>query len=211
MNLLMGKVTTKKVTQKKAPAKGHRSKRQLGPAKAVVDLSKAKARFLAIYSDPQDLRDEQDIAEELGVLPSQLAAWRNQPSFYEPGEQAFNRAFRGSLVTIKKALMRQAVEHSSQSAIRTLLELAGQLEGKGTRIGVFVGGGGKGQVDDYFSKLTDEELDTEIALRLAGTAGTEVVFRNGKVIPQSEVIDVEYDELDCLDHRAGRSRVDAKG
>lgn len=176
---------------------------------AVVDLKAAKARFLQIYSDPQDLRDEQDIAEELGVLPSQLVEWRMQPAFYESGTQAFDRAFRSSLVPLRKMLLKQAFEHRSQSAINRLLEMAGVLEGKGTKINI-LNMGGSTPADTFLKKLTDEELDGEIALRLHATSQGDVVLQNGAVVPASEIMEADYVELDCLDHGVGRRRVDSK-
>jgi len=198
--------------KKKVPTKLQPKSRQRKLGKdngKVVDLGKAKARFLAIYSDPQDLRDEQDIAKELGVLPSQLAAWRNQPSFFEPGSQAFDRALRGSLVPLKKTLLKQAIEHRSQAAINRVLEMVGVLEGRGSKINILNVSGAPHQ-DTYLEKLTDEELDNEIALRLHATTQGDVVLANGKVVAAAEILDAEYKELDCLDYSAGRRRVDTK-
>jgi len=203
------KKVTKKVAKKRPGFRpGKKVLAKKGTKKTVVNLDAARAKFLAIYSDPQDLRDEQDIAAALGVLPSQLAAWRNQPSFYEPGSQAFDRAFRGCFVTLKKTLLRQALDHSSQAAITRLLEMFGVLESKGTKIGVFVGG--QQAKNDFLGKLTDAELDDEIALRLSSTTQADVVFSGGRVVPTSEILDAEYEELDCLDHGVGKRRVDAK-
>jgi len=175
---------------------------------AVIDLKAAKARFLQIYSDPQDLRDEQDIAEELGVLPSQLVEWRMQPAFYEPGTQAFDRAFRSSLVPLRKILLRQAFK-GSHGAISKLLEMAGVLEGKGTKINI-LNMGGSTPADAFLNKLTDEELDGEIALRLHATSQGDVVLQDGAIVPASEIQETDYVELDCLDHGVGRRRVDSK-
>ena len=175
---------------------------------AVVDLKAAKSRFLQIYSDPQDLRDEQDIAEELGVLPSQLVEWRMQPAFYEPGTQAFDRVFRSSLVPLRKILLRQAFK-GSHGAISKLLEMAGVLESKGTKINI-LNMGGTAPADAFLNKLTDEELDGEIALRLHATSQGDVILQDGVIIPSSEIMEADYVELDCLDYGVGRRRVDSK-
>lgn len=206
------KTTRKKVTRKKRSTKAKPERRKLGGGNGkVVDLSKAKARFLQIYSDPQDLRDEQEIAAELNVTPAQLVEWRNQPSFFEPGAQAFDRALRGSLVPLKKTLLKQAMEHRSQSAINRILEMVGVLEGRGTKINILNMGASGSAKDAYLAKLTDDELDNEIALRLHATSEGDVVLANGKVVAATEIMDAEYEELDCLDHRVGGRRVDTKG
>lgn len=205
------------MAQKKAPTK-KKSVRSTGNKQrvlrnkdapvAIVDLKTAKTRFLQIYSDPQDLRDEQDIAEELGVLPAQLVEWRMQPSFYETGTQAFDRSFRSSLVPLRKLLLKQAFK-GSQKAISTLLEMAGVLESKGTKINI-MNMGGNTPADAFLNKLTDEELDGEIALRLHATSQGDVIFQNGAVVPASEIMEADYAGLDCLDHGVGRRRVDSK-
>ena len=201
------KKTATKKTIKRSPSR-QRVLRDKDVPVALVDLKAAKARFLQIYSDPQDLREEQDIAEELGVLPSQLVEWRMQPAFYESGTQAFDRSFRSSLVPLRKLLLKQAFK-GSQKAISTLLEMAGVLEGKGTKINI-MNMGGTTPADAFLNKLTDAELDGEIALRLHATSQGDVVLQNGAVVPVSEIMEADYVELDCLDHGVGRRRMDSK-
>lgn len=197
------KVTKKKVTKKPRVTRGSGKQRVLvdkDASVAVVDISKAKSKFLEIYSNPMDLRDDQEVAKALGVQPAKLAEWRNAPSFFEVGERKFNQNFRGSLVTIKKTLLTQALVHKSSSAMRTVLEMLGQIEGKAGTVNIL---NMNGQVQDNgLNKLTDEELDDEITLRLSATASADVRLHQGKVVP-AEVIDVEYEELDCLNHSIG--------
>lgn len=193
--------------------KGRTGQRKLGGDKtAVVDLTKARKRFLQIYADPQDVRDEQDIAEELGVHPAQLVEWRLQPSFYEPGTQMFDQALRSSRVPLVKTLLQQAFQRKSQGAINKVLEMLGMIEGKGTKINIMnVGANGGSQSDSHLGKLTDSELDDEIALRLHATTKGDVVLQDGAVVPYEDFVDVDYKELDCLDHGTTRPRVDTKG
>jgi hypothetical protein len=195
-------VKKKKVTGKKRVLKDKDAPVQ------VVDLVDAKKKFYRIFCDPIDVRDEQDIAKELGVSPAQLVEWRIKPEFYEPAAAELNRASKGALVLLHKHMMKNALEHGSQRAIDTLLEMHGVTQGKGSRVNILnLASGATGQVgggSDFIAKLTDEELDIEISRLLSDTSEADVKFFKSKVVPvqEEEVMDAEVVQFDCLDTKS---------
>lgn len=159
----------------------------------VVDIETAREKFLELWSDPLDLRTEEEIAVELHVHPMQLKKWRSDPAFYEPATERFQKAFRGSVIPILKNLFRQVEKHKSLGATKVLLQLLGMLEGQGTKINIMqVGTGGSGSSPAV--DFTDEELDLEIHRLITEAMPEDVVYVEGKVIPlEVEVLGVKDD------------------
>lgn len=162
-----------------------------GAKDPVVDIETAREKFLELWSDPLDLRTEEEIAEELSVHPAQLKKWRSDPAFYEPATEKFQKAFRGSVIPILKNLFRQVEKHKSLGATKVLLQLLGMLEGQGTKINIMnvgTAGGGNSPAVDF----TDEELDLEIHRLVTETMPEDVEYVNRKIVPlEVEVLGVK--------------------
>jgi len=185
--------------------------RRLGGNNKPASPERVRQRFLRIWSDPLDLREECEIADELGVEASELVKLRMDPSFYEPAWKMFQQAFPASLIPLKKRLTKQAIVHGSVSASRLLLEVIGMIEGKNkTQINVNVGTG-----DAVAANLSDPELDSEIHRLLIEVGPADVSYRDGQAYPiiaiDAEVIDEpKQGGVSSVEVRNGRAQPKGK-
>lgn len=169
-----------KIKKTKAVRRNGRSRQPLTEPMIPVNMEEVRSRFMEIWSDPMDTRNEREIAEELGVTIETLKSLRLDPRFYEAATFKFQQSFKSNLIPIFKNLVNQAVKYRSIGASKILLEILGLLEGRGTKV----------QVNNYqgrnidTSSLTNEELESEIHRLEIELFPSDLRIKNCKVLPR---------------------------
>lgn len=172
-----------------------------------VDLRSAESRYLEIYSDATDTRTDEEVSQELGVDPSQLLRWRDDPEFAAEADFRFAQSLaRGGKIMIFKKLVQQS-KGGSTASTRILLESLGQLKQKGD-VTINVGGGASHPYADVVESLSDSELDSEIGRLLELTSPGDVMLRSKRVMPVSEA---EYETVGSVEAEPDSGGVDPEG
>jgi hypothetical protein len=173
--------------------------RQLGlknkPPKAVLDLDAIKRKYMLMWADPTEIRSDEAIAKALGVDSSQLAAWQFDPTFYVPASELFQRNLPVLRAQVIRKLSQQALDSKSSRGMRTLAEIVGLVKGKGD-VNLFAMMGSHADSGNArLRDMTDEDLEAELERMATLAYPSDLLLKDGKVLPGREVIDVEYEDV----------------
>lgn len=199
--------TKKKVGRKKKKDSTAISLRKEEPLLSLTQLSKKKEEFLNKYANPLDLSTEKELAEELEVPLQQIVDWRDDAEIASLTWSRFQPAFQNIRVPLMKDLIRQALKGKSQKANEKLLEILGVIQGKnGPTMNIFNFHGGS-IVAQAMDKMTDLELDKEIARLQESIAVPDITYLDGETHPTQEILDVDYEELKVYSDLDGSDEV----
>lgn len=154
---------------------------------AAYEIEESVAQAVAeAWSDPLDMRTDAELAAELDVSPAVLRALRRDEDFYAQVVDSFRRQLPQLLPEVLKSLIASARTRRNVASAKLLLEALGLIEGGGTKITVFQGGGGSGGSGFDFSRLSDMELDRTILAFQREAFPGDVEMMGGRVVPSWE-------------------------
>jgi hypothetical protein len=137
------------------------------------------------FSNPLDMRTDNQLAADLGVEPVELTRVRSDPAFMQQVTRTFDRLLVGVKPEIMKCLLRsvQAGGKDSSANAKILLQALGVLDTGKVVVNV---NGGEGFADP-FAKMSSYEIDAEIQRLVVETVPSDIMFSGGQVVPYEEV------------------------
>ena len=148
------------------------------------ELEKRRVQFFEMWSDPLNTDSEVVMAKKLRTDLSQLVRWRLDPTFYQAAWKRYQETLQVSIIPIMRNLVAQAHEGSPR-AMDKILEMLGMIEGKGSKVNIFVGQ--EGFDSQFLRDLSDSELDIEIDRLYRVLYLGDVTLRGKEVLPAKDV------------------------
>lgn len=184
-----------KASFKKPPRRIGKAKGKNGTSSSVLDLEAIKKKYIRIWADPTESRTDEQIAKDLGVDPSQLISWQYDPTFNVPASHLFQQNIPVLRAQVMRKIAQQALSSGSGKGMRTLAEMFGLVKGKGDVNLNLLMGDAANLSSDRIKCMTDGDLEKELERMMTLSYPHDVNMVDGKVIPASEVLDIEYEDL----------------
>jgi hypothetical protein len=156
------------------------AKSGLGSLREVPVVIDLRAKVFEAFSNPLDLRLDEELAEEFGVDIVVIQRFRMDPIFMDPVNVTFHQALQHVKPTLFKTLIRDVIHggRNKMASAKLLLQSMGAIGGDGTTVNVNLNGAAK----DEMSSLTSAEVDSEIHRLLMETSPIDVLFKENKVV-----------------------------